>query len=189
MPNSLLCYVMRYPDLLEGYCEDDIDACNWPELQRHWDDAGEREGRTISCKGEDTECYAQRYDYLWAEYCDGEIWRCDWEGLLRYWMVEGQFKGESLGCVNPDCPWVGGGKCEFACSKNKVNIRAGCADEPDRVGGGQCLWCSDLVGERECHQAYFVDPWLAKNGQSAVRTCAHHGGKCNSAPNCMDSRI
>ena len=47
--NEILCYAKRYPDLYEGYCRNGPDQCDWVALQRHWDDAGFDEGRTMGC--------------------------------------------------------------------------------------------------------------------------------------------
>lgn len=47
--NEVLCYAQRYPDLFEGFCHNDPHQCDWVALQRHWDDAGYKEGRTMGC--------------------------------------------------------------------------------------------------------------------------------------------
>jgi hypothetical protein len=48
-PPNLRCYAQRYPDLLLGFCKNDLAQCNWPGLRRHWADAGRTEGRTFAC--------------------------------------------------------------------------------------------------------------------------------------------
>ena len=46
---ELLCYVERYPDLLDGFCENVPARCNWQELQEHWDTSGRAEERIMGC--------------------------------------------------------------------------------------------------------------------------------------------
>ena len=48
-PPNLRCYAQRYPDLLLGFCKNDLAQCNWPGLRWHWADAGRTEGRTFAC--------------------------------------------------------------------------------------------------------------------------------------------
>ena len=46
---ELRCYAERYPDLLAGFCGDDLAQCQWQQLQAHWDDHGVTEGRIMGC--------------------------------------------------------------------------------------------------------------------------------------------
>lgn len=42
---NLRCYVLRYPDLLSGFCQGSLDLCNWGQIASHFDKAGSVEGR------------------------------------------------------------------------------------------------------------------------------------------------
>ena len=48
-PPELLCYVRRYPDLLNAFCRDGLPSCDWARVQRHADSLGRSEGRTLEC--------------------------------------------------------------------------------------------------------------------------------------------
>eukprot|EP00965_Chrysotila_dentata_P014511 480492-Pleurochrysis_carterae.AAC.1 len=45
----LACYAQRYADLQRAYCKGTLEACNWPQLQEHWDQHGRIEGRILDC--------------------------------------------------------------------------------------------------------------------------------------------
>ena len=42
---NLRCYVLRYPDLLSGFCQGSLELCNWAQIASHFDKAGSVEGR------------------------------------------------------------------------------------------------------------------------------------------------
>ena len=44
-PSVLVCYAMRYDDLLDGYCAGRIEDCDWDALRVHYETAGEEEHR------------------------------------------------------------------------------------------------------------------------------------------------
>ena len=49
---SATCYAQRYPDLERTYCEtsdDGVQTCKLRELQRHWHDRGESQGKKFDC--------------------------------------------------------------------------------------------------------------------------------------------
>ena len=44
-PSVLVCYAMRYADLLDGYCAGRVADCDWDALRVHYETAGEEEHR------------------------------------------------------------------------------------------------------------------------------------------------
>ena len=51
---ALVCYVQRYPDLLDGFCggaatTNDLHKCRWEDLLTHWKEHGTKEGRVFGC--------------------------------------------------------------------------------------------------------------------------------------------
>ena len=46
---DLRCYALRYPDLLQGFCNSDVDQCDWNPLMQHWEETGTAEGRHFGC--------------------------------------------------------------------------------------------------------------------------------------------
>ena len=50
------CYAYRYPDLLRGYCDGDVQKCEAGELTSHYEQSGQDEGRQFLCKTQDAMC-------------------------------------------------------------------------------------------------------------------------------------
>ena len=46
---DLRCYALRYPDLLQGFCNSDVDQCEWTPLMEHWEETGSAEARQFGC--------------------------------------------------------------------------------------------------------------------------------------------
>ena len=85
------CYALRYPDLLQGFCGDSLDKCDWQELISHMTQAGAKEARVLTCYSHDVRCYARRYPDLMQTFCDeSEPLRCNWHNLLLHWHVAGK---------------------------------------------------------------------------------------------------
>ncbi len=48
-PPDVECYVLRYDDLLAGFCSGALGGCDWERLREHWKTAGRAEGRQFAC--------------------------------------------------------------------------------------------------------------------------------------------
>ena len=46
---DLRCYVDRYPDLLDAFCNGRLDECAWSRVKDHHETVGRAEGRTLGC--------------------------------------------------------------------------------------------------------------------------------------------
>ena len=90
--DDLLCYAKRYPDILEGFCENDISKCQIDLLYHHWNKIGVLQSEVIfgcfdlpSGTEEDARCYAERYISLLEGMCQNDRVKCDIEKLYYHW--------------------------------------------------------------------------------------------------------
>eukprot|EP00966_Prymnesium_polylepis_P084337 1951892-Prymnesium_polylepis.1 len=49
MPADLVCYVLRYPDLLEGYCQGSLATCYWQGVNWHAVNRAPQVNRIVGC--------------------------------------------------------------------------------------------------------------------------------------------
>ena len=102
--DNAACYAMRYHDLQEGYCHNDVTQCNWESLRSHWETHGRSEGRRFSCINKDTKCYLARYEDLMELFCPGqhEFDTCNFRGALHHWATSGEPDGRTLECESAE---------------------------------------------------------------------------------------
>jgi len=101
--SKLRCYALRYPDLMSGFCKNDLGQCNWSELDAHWKSAGVKERRILGCLEADAKCYAERYPELMNSYCGGDLSTCrhdNFIALLEHFALIGLKEGRKFHCVD-----------------------------------------------------------------------------------------
>ena len=102
-----MCYAERYPDLLQGYCNGDLQQCQVEALCLHFEQHGEVAGLVWGCPPQlseqdrkDAECYAERYPNLWTGYCQEDRSKCQHNELYEHYHNYGVHDLLIWGCRN-----------------------------------------------------------------------------------------
>ena len=96
------CYVLRNPDLLEGFCNNEVANCRWDALRLHWEEHGREEGRAWGCSS--AECYVHRNPDLLRGFCNNVVAECKWDAIRIHWEEHGREEARSWGCSPDSAP-------------------------------------------------------------------------------------
>lgn len=103
--DDAVCYAERYPDLFEGFCNGNAEACRILELYEHYKEHGKElvwgcvKDMTLTLEEKrDAECYAKRYTDLFQGYCGGDVAMCQHVALYQHYKKSGQNSRLIWGC-------------------------------------------------------------------------------------------
>jgi len=102
---NITCYVERYPDLFEAYCDFDEDKCKNADIYNHYVKEGKQNQLTLECRSvrdDDLICYAQRYEDLFKGFCDEDENSCDLDGLYNHYNENKETLNLVIGCKPED---------------------------------------------------------------------------------------
>ena len=81
---QLECYALRYPDLLDGFCQSKLSTCNWERLKGHYDAALARGDKIATCDAPDVKCFAYSQQEVFEKHCDNDLDRCRAKDILLH---------------------------------------------------------------------------------------------------------